>query len=238
MDTVERIVGPGSRVDWHPARRATSSDSPVYNAGVEAEVTKNAAALLTDRMFEVFADAAQKHLPAGIPLYISGGCGLNCDWNSKWRDLGTSPPCSCRRARTTPGSALGTAIDALAAATGDPYIEWDVYSGLRVRVGQRAGPGAVDAAPAGQSRRGGRDRRGAGSSLGCRAAGRSGRARSGTVPCWPSRSSADAWRLNQIKQREGYRPIAPCCRIEDAGRLFDRDFEDPYMLYFRRVDVA
>lgn len=42
-------------------------------------------------------------------------------------------------------------------------------------------------------------------------------------------------RLNDIKQREGYRPIAPCCRLEDAARVFDGDFEDPYMLYFRMV---
>ena len=42
-------------------------------------------------------------------------------------------------------------------------------------------------------------------------------------------------RLNEIKQREDYRPIAPVCRIEDAGKFFDTDFEDPYMLYFRMV---
>ncbi len=42
-------------------------------------------------------------------------------------------------------------------------------------------------------------------------------------------------RLNEIKQREGYRPIAPVCRIEDVGKAFDADFEDPYMLYFRTV---
>jgi hydroxymethyl cephem carbamoyltransferase len=42
-------------------------------------------------------------------------------------------------------------------------------------------------------------------------------------------------RLNDIKQREGFRPIAPCARIEDLGELFDSDFEDPYMLYFRMV---
>ena len=40
---------------------------------------------------------------------------------------------------------------------------------------------------------------------------------------------------NEIKQREGYRPIAPVCRVEDLARAFDTTFEDPYMLYFRRV---
>ena len=42
-------------------------------------------------------------------------------------------------------------------------------------------------------------------------------------------------RLNDIKLREPYRPIAPVCRLEDAGKVFDTDFEDPYMLYFRMV---
>ncbi len=40
--------------------------------------------------------------------------------------------------------------------------------------------------------------------------------------------------LNAIKKREDYRPIAPCCRLEDLGDLFTEDFADPYMLYFRR----
>ena len=35
------------------------------------------------------------------------------------------PPCT-----NNAGSALGTVIDALAALTGDPYIDWSVYSGL------------------------------------------------------------------------------------------------------------
>jgi hydroxymethyl cephem carbamoyltransferase len=42
-------------------------------------------------------------------------------------------------------------------------------------------------------------------------------------------------RLNEIKEREDYRPIAPCCRVEDLGKAFDVDFEDPHMLYFRMV---
>src|SRR6185312_15835499 len=73
---------------------------------------------------------ALAQIPEGLPLYISGGCGLNCDWNHKWRELGHFssvfvPPCA-----NDSGSAIGTAIDALLALTGDPHIDWDVYSGL------------------------------------------------------------------------------------------------------------
>ena len=113
-----------------PAPKAEFRDSPVYNAGVEAEETKIAAALLTKRIFDLFAAAAQERLPSGIPLHISGGCGLNCDWNRQWRDMGHFssvfvPPCA-----NDAGSALGTAIDALTALTGDPHIDWSVYCGL------------------------------------------------------------------------------------------------------------
>ena len=41
--------------------------------------------------------------------------------------------------------------------------------------------------------------------------------------------------LNCIKQREGYRPIAPVCLEEDLGRWFDRSDPDPFMLRFRCV---
>jgi hydroxymethyl cephem carbamoyltransferase len=79
---------------------------------------------------EVFAEAARQHIPAGLPLYIGGGCGLNCEWNARWRDLGHFssvfvPPCP-----NDAGSGIGTAIDALAELTGDPHIDWNVYSGL------------------------------------------------------------------------------------------------------------
>jgi hydroxymethyl cephem carbamoyltransferase len=42
-------------------------------------------------------------------------------------------------------------------------------------------------------------------------------------------------RLNGIKQRESYRPIAPCCRIEDVAAVFDEGFDDPHMLFFQKV---
>ena len=57
--------------------------------------------------------------------------------------------------------------------------------------------------------------------------------RSATARCSPSRSTrATRDRLNEIKLREGYRPIAPVCRIEDPGRLFNDGLRGPVHALF------
>jgi hydroxymethyl cephem carbamoyltransferase len=42
-------------------------------------------------------------------------------------------------------------------------------------------------------------------------------------------------RLNEIKHREDYRPVAPCVLADEVDRWFDAASSDPYMLYFARV---
>lgn len=230
--TIERIL----KVDtFFPAPKAQFRNTPLYNAGVEAAVTKHGAALLSERIFEIFAEAATNHLPAGLPLRISGGCGLNCEWNAAWRNLGHFsstfvPPCP-----NDSGSAIGTAADALATLTGDPHIDWNVYSGLEFvcddtpdpatwekaelnarMVAQALAAGHIVAWVQGRWE------------IGPRALGNR------SILAEPF-SSGTRERLNQIKKRESYRPIAPCCRIEDVGVFFEGDFPDPYMLYFRKV---
>jgi hydroxymethyl cephem carbamoyltransferase len=231
-DTVDRILE-APRM-W-PAPKHEFRESPLHNAGLEAEVTKVAAALITERIFEVFAAAANEHLPAGIPLHISGGCGLNCDWNVSWRELGHFssvfvPPCA-----NDSGSAIGTALDALLTLTGDPYLEWDVYSGQEFEFDRDPNPARWERRPL--------DLPAIADSL---AQGRvlawvQGRAEIGPRALGNRSLLAEPFdpgmrdKLNGIKRREGFRPIAPCCRLEDAGACFDGDFEDPYMLYFRRT---
>ncbi len=41
-------------------------------------------------------------------------------------------------------------------------------------------------------------------------------------------------RLNEIKRREQFRPIAPVCLPDDARKWFGCDHESPYMLYTHR----
>lgn len=233
--TVDRIM---DLVTTYPPRapKAELRDSPVYNSGVESAATKTAAALLTQRIFRRFADAARRELPAGTPLRISGGCGLNCDWNAAWASIDHFsevfvPPCT-----NDSGSAIGTAIDAIASQTGDPYIDWNVYSGLDFvtdtepeswrrkkldhrEVARAIGAGRVVAWVQGRWE------------IGPRALGNR------SLLAEPFRAGTKD-RLNAIKQREGYRPIAPVCRVEDLDQGFHGTFEDPYMLYFRKVRSA
>lgn len=223
----------------YPAPKAAFRDSPVYNAGVEAPATKAAAALLTRALFERFAQAAVRELPAGTPLHISGGCGLNCEWNAAWRELGHFssvfvPPCT-----NDSGSALGTAIDALAAETGDPYVEWTVYSGLEFTADVQPDPARWSARPL--------DADALAAAIGTPgrvAAWVQGRWEIGPRALGHRSLLAEPFhaetrdRLNAIKQREVYRPIAPCCRIEDVDAAFHGGFADPHMLYFRKVRDA
>jgi hydroxymethyl cephem carbamoyltransferase len=234
VDTVERILSSPTFTAMTFDKEAFR-DSPVYDAGVTSQACKDAAAVITDRIFEIFAKAARREIPAGLPLYISGGCGLNCEWNMKWRsdDHFSSvfvPPCT-----NDSGSAIGTAIDAQYALTGEAQIDWSVYSGLEFEwdiepdpalwrrqpldndaLAREIGNGLVVAWVQGRWE------------IGPRALGNR------SLLAEPFRATTKD-RLNGIKQREDYRPIAPCCRIEDAGKAFDADFPDPYMLYFRGI---
>jgi hydroxymethyl cephem carbamoyltransferase len=231
--TVDILMDPGLAMAKRELR-----GTPLYNAGVESDVCKITAALFTERMFDLFAGVAERELPAGLPLRISGGCGLNCDWNSMWRarEQFTSvfvPPCT-----NDSGSAIGTAIDALASMTGDPHIDWDVYRGLEFEDDVRPDPSVWECLP-----------RDAGALAAALSDGRvvawvEGRWEIGpralchrSLLAEPFNAATKA-RLNEIKKRESFRPIAPVCRLEDAGVAFHEDFPDPYMLYFRRVRSA
>lgn len=230
---VDRIMAPrGRRIST--ATKWDFAGTRLFDAGVEAQPVKDAAALLGDRLFDVFADAARTRLPEGLPLRISGGCGLNCEWNRRWRDLGHFesvfvPPCA-----NDSGSAIGTAIDAAHFFTGDGVIDWNVYAGLDFD---------LDVVPAGHWRRLPYDLADVARDivagevtawvqgrweLGPRALGDRSLLASAFDP-----ASHDL--LNRIKERETYRPVAPSCRAEDLHLVFDETFADPYMLYFRRV---
>ena len=212
--------------------KADFEDSPLLNCGLDSEALHDAARLLTDRLFERFQDAALAGLPTSIPLLIGGGCGLNCEWNSRWHDLGHFasvfvPPCP-----NDSGSAIGSAIDAQQALGGGTAIQWSVAAGADfsedvVPAGWSPQPLSSDSLaqllaageiiPFVQGR----------CEVGPRALGHRSLLAS---PLDPSMTRM----LNKLKHREAYRPIAPCCRAEDYGLYFEGR-PDPFMLYFSRV---
>jgi predicted NodU family carbamoyl transferase len=209
--------------------------SKFYDIGVKSTEFKNLAGKFSDAVFERFHAFARQHLTKKLPLVISGGCGLNCDWNTNWAEsqLFESvfvPPCP-----NDSGSAIGTAIDAQLYYTGDPKISWNVYAGddfvndidgvpagfvaypLNVdQVAQFLQSGHIIAWVQGRYE------------IGPRALGNR------SILAAPF-SDETTVRLNKIKNREDYRPIAPICLEEDAGRLFGRTTPSPHMLYFNKV---
>ena len=202
-----------------------------YNVGINDQEFRNFAGIFSDRLFGVFYDYAKLNMKRGLPLLISGGCGLNCDWNTKWKESGLFSEVFVPPVANDSGSAIGTAIDAQFYFTGDPKIEWSVYSGLGFDNG-----GAVDLSSFDQYEKNytmiadmlanniiigwvnGKYE------IGPRALGNR------SILASPfSKSIRD--RLNVVKQREQFRPIAPVSLQEDAKRWFGCDNPSPFMLY-------
>jgi len=209
--------------------------APVYNSGIESQTYRNLAAKLSNEIFERFYDYAARSMTEGLPLLISGGCGLNCDWNRMWRECGLFPSVFVPPCPNDSGSALGTAIDAQWYYTGTATIDWDVYAGEEFKEDVAPDPAKWDVRPLevaevaryleqgniiGWAR--GRYE------MGPRALGNR------SILAAPFARETTT-RLNKIKQREGYRPIAPICLESDADKWFVGSVQDPYMLYFNHV---
>jgi len=209
-------------------------ENEFFNVGVESQSFKDLAWQFSNSLFNLFLESAQRHLTNRLPLLIAGGCGLNCDWNSRWRESGLFtdvfvPPCA-----NDSGVAVGTAIDALHHYTGRAKIVWDVYVGDRFNedveasdyfrsinfnlkdVCSRLLKGEVIGWVQGRYEMGPR-------ALGNR-----------SLIASPF-SLEMRNRLNSIKQREPFRPIAPICLEEDFSLYFDPGTPSPHMLYFQRV---
>jgi hydroxymethyl cephem carbamoyltransferase len=106
----------------------------------------HAAALITDRIYDEFAAVARRVADRHAPLVISGGCGLNCDWNERWRMSALFsgvfvPPCA-----NDSGSAIGTAIDAQRHFGGEARLTWSVYSGDEFSVDEEPDAGTWERA--------------------------------------------------------------------------------------------
>ncbi len=210
-----------------------------HNCGADSRDAKRLARLIGDAIFETFIRALERNCSKKLPLIVGGGCGLNCEWNSRLRASGLFdevfvPPCC-----NDTGSAIGTAVDAQWSLTGNGKLKWSVYAGQNfidneagyrheyaeafidvgsclARIARELAKGRVLAWISGRAEIGPR-------ALGNRsilAAPFSGEIRD---------------RLNHIKRRESFRPIAPVCLEEDFGRHFGMPGASPYMLFFAPV---
>jgi predicted NodU family carbamoyl transferase len=209
--------------------------SPYYNVGVDDPEFRNFAGILSDKIFDIFYQFAKENLKKRMPLIIAGGCGLNCDWNTKWKESGLFPEVFVPPVANDSGSAIGTAIDAQFHYAGNPKIDWNVYSGLCFDmtgsfeiarydfyetddeiIADMLASDLILAWASGKYE------------IGPRALGNR------SIFAAPFLESTRT-RLNEIKQREQFRPIAPVCLEEDAARWFGCDHASPYMLYTHRA---
>jgi hydroxymethyl cephem carbamoyltransferase len=229
---VDRILSPNT--DAGNLNKEDFRSSKFYNCGVTDPYFAGVARLLSDQLYEVYETAASTVVQRKLPLLISGGCGLNCEWNSRWIGCGLFsdvfiPPCA-----NDSGSAIGTAIDAMLHYTGNAKLKWSVYAGERPIEDIGLCPGFI-ARPydAKQVALFLKDDKVLGwmrgkYEMGPRALG------GGSILASPA-SAGMLQRLNDIKRREGFRPIAPICLVEDMAKYFNPPAPSPYMLEFRQV---
>ncbi|WP_084009968.1 carbamoyltransferase C-terminal domain-containing protein [Pandoraea oxalativorans] len=205
-----------------------------HNCGVTSNAGKRLARLISDAIYKHFESAIRDCVIQRAPLLISGGCGLNCEWNSALEDTGMfsdvfAPPCA-----NDSGSAIGTAADAQFHLTGSAKLKWSVYSGpafvldelehadfhltpaTSCEIAKQLHAGAILGWANGNAE------------IGPRALGNR------SILASPlNRGTLE--RINRLKRREGFRPIAPICREEEVSEHFLPATPSPYMLHFRRV---
>ncbi|MEY2882084.1 MAG: hypothetical protein RLZZ15_4464 [Verrucomicrobiota bacterium] len=208
--------------------------SPFVRCGVRTQEFKDLARKFSDELFQRFHDFAAEHLTEKLPLLIGGGCALNGEWNTRWRDSGLFadvfvPPCA-----SDGGNAIGTAAEAQFVLTGHAKIDWSAFAGEEFVedwpsfLDWEASPLSLEAVAMWLAR--------------------------GQVIAWVqgryeigpralgNRSllaapveRATAVELNRIQEREDYRPIAAVCLREDAHLHFGGPPDNPHGMYAQPV---
>ncbi len=171
-----------------------------------------------------------------LPVCLSGGCALNIKWNSRLRDSNLFPGVWVPPFPNDAGSAIGAACAERVRRTGRYPIRWSVFAGPPLGAGDHRPPDGWTATPcpverlaqllavegepvvvlAGRAETGPR-------ALGHRSI------------IAPATAGGMRDRLNAVKGREWYRPVAPICLEEKAGEVFSPGVRDPYMLFDHRV---
>jgi carbamoyltransferase len=212
--------------------RAVHSRLP---AGVaEPDVVASFQAWLGGRLVDGLRKAFERE--PGLPprLCFTGGSALNIAWNARLRASGLFEDVWVPPFPNDAGSALGAAAADLVCTGESTWIDWDVYRGPAL-TGSRPAPG-WNAAPCDVAALAGflhatgepvvflHGR----AELGPRALGNRSILASAALP-------SNKERLNELKQREWYRPVAPICLESHAPTVFEPGSPDPYMLFTHTV---
>ncbi|RKS08405.1 beta-1,4-N-acetylglucosamine oligosaccharide 6-O-carbamoyltransferase NodU [Nocardiopsis sp. Huas11] len=180
----------------------------------------------------------ERFFPHQAPdLCLSGGCALNIKWNSAIRRSGVFRTVWVPPFPNDSGSAIGTALAHQAARGGGHTVDWTPYAGP-VLEEARPLPGWTSRPCTPQE-------------LACLLADTGapvvvlhGRAELGPRALGnrsilaPAVEAGTKDRLNGIKEREPYRPVAPVCLEHRAPDIFDPGTHDPYMLFEHRIRPA
>jgi carbamoyltransferase len=212
-----------SRVVLDKLRSAGLSD-----AALLASFQEHLFRLLSEGLHNVLAQRPELD---GMPICLSGGCALNIKWNAGLRDSGLFEDVWVPPFPNDAGSAIGAACSEMVRRTGRSTLEWSVFAGPEF-IPIAAPPPGWEARPAeiedlakilevqgepvlvvsGRAE------------LGPRALGH----RSIIAPAV---SESMQRRLNEMKGREWYRPVAPICLEARAPEVFRPGCRDPYMLF-------
>jgi carbamoyltransferase len=171
--------------------------------------------------------------PARPNLVFAGGCALNIKWNSLLRSSGLFEEIWIPPFPNDSGAAIGTASCEMFRVGGHLALDWDVYSGPAVGGGDT---------PPGWSVRPCSERQLAEllHTEGEAVVVLSGRAEIGPRALGnrsilaPATDLSMKGRLNAIKGRAEYRPVAPVCLAARAAEVFTPGDIDRYMLFEHR----
>jgi len=182
--------------------------------------------LLVEKLAERIASGGSR----AKNLCFAGGSALNIKWNSAIRNSGLFKVVWVAPFPNDSGNAIGAACCEMIHSTGCNALHWDVYSGPEIEEGileegWRKRPMSIEALAAYLFNENlpvvflnGR------AELGPRALGN----RSILAPATDASMKK---LLNDVKNREYYRPVAPICLEDDAVGIFDPGSKDPYMLF-------
>lgn len=224
--TVDRVGELGDRV--------AAEREQLFPGLSNADLIASYQAYLGQKLLDRLTSAVQRRFPGGgHNLVMGGGCALNIKWNTAIRASGVFRDVFIPPFPNDAGAAIGTAACEMF-RNGHTALDWDVYRGPKIAVGTLPGGWrarscderelaellhAEDEPVVVLSGR---------AELGPRALGN----RSIIAPATSTQMKD---RLNDIKNRASYRPVAPICLEDRAPEVFEPGTPDPYMIFEHRM---